>query len=206
MKWMCSSSILHFGTRFRWVVSLTPLSYYPPEKSPPGTHWVGEWVGPGTGLDAVEKRKILHYRESNQSLLARTRSHVNIYACKWSLTGMDCGCYLSPFSSHWSREYLHACTRNAKFPPATATPLVGLFSYRCHSATDTVVLSEMYREVMYDSFSFVLNQRRMRTGKVLYYLLRILHSANDNWIHYCECYIPRMIMGYIIANTTFREG
>jgi hypothetical protein len=26
----------------------------------PGTHWVGVWVGPGAGLDDVEKRKLLN--------------------------------------------------------------------------------------------------------------------------------------------------
>jgi hypothetical protein len=31
----------------------------PPEEEPPGIHWVGDWVGPRTGLDDVEKRKIL---------------------------------------------------------------------------------------------------------------------------------------------------
>jgi hypothetical protein len=25
----------------------------------PGTHWIGGWVGPRGGLDAVEKRKLL---------------------------------------------------------------------------------------------------------------------------------------------------
>jgi hypothetical protein len=25
----------------------------------PGTHWIGGWVGPGTSLDDVEKRKML---------------------------------------------------------------------------------------------------------------------------------------------------
>jgi hypothetical protein len=26
---------------------------------PSGTHWIGGWVNPGSGLDAMEKRKIL---------------------------------------------------------------------------------------------------------------------------------------------------
>jgi hypothetical protein len=30
----------------------------PPGKEPPGTHWIGGWVGPGAVLDAVVKRKI----------------------------------------------------------------------------------------------------------------------------------------------------
>jgi hypothetical protein len=33
--------------------------------SPPRTHWIGGWVGPGAYADAVEKRRILHCRESN---------------------------------------------------------------------------------------------------------------------------------------------
>jgi hypothetical protein len=30
-----------------------------------GTHWIGGWVDPRTGLDDVEKRKFLPYRDSN---------------------------------------------------------------------------------------------------------------------------------------------
>jgi hypothetical protein len=30
----------------------------PPGKRAPGTHWIGGWVGPGAGLDAVARRKI----------------------------------------------------------------------------------------------------------------------------------------------------
>jgi len=38
----------------------------PPGKEPPGTHWIGGWVGPRAVLDAVEKRKIPSpRRESN---------------------------------------------------------------------------------------------------------------------------------------------
>jgi hypothetical protein len=32
---------------------------YTPGKDPPGIHWIGGWVGPRVGLDAVEKRKFL---------------------------------------------------------------------------------------------------------------------------------------------------
>jgi hypothetical protein len=31
----------------------------PPGKEPPGTHWIGGWLCPRTGLDEVEVRKIL---------------------------------------------------------------------------------------------------------------------------------------------------
>jgi hypothetical protein len=30
---------------------------FTPEEWAPGTHWIGGWVGPRTGLDAVAKRK-----------------------------------------------------------------------------------------------------------------------------------------------------
>jgi hypothetical protein len=36
----------------------------------PGTCWIRGWVGPRFGLDAVEKRKILHSQESNPDRLA----------------------------------------------------------------------------------------------------------------------------------------
>jgi hypothetical protein len=42
-----------------------------PEERAPGTHWIGGWVGPRAGLDAVQKRKILHFRESNPSRRSR---------------------------------------------------------------------------------------------------------------------------------------
>jgi hypothetical protein len=31
----------------------------PPGESAPGTHWIGGWVGPRSGMDDVEKRKFL---------------------------------------------------------------------------------------------------------------------------------------------------
>jgi hypothetical protein len=48
---------LDLGTRWRSVVSFTPLPLYPPGERAPGTHWIGSWVDPSVGLDAVEKRK-----------------------------------------------------------------------------------------------------------------------------------------------------
>jgi hypothetical protein len=50
------------------VVSFTPRPLYHRRK-PPGTHWIGAWVGPRVGLDAVAKRKIPSpLRESNPNL------------------------------------------------------------------------------------------------------------------------------------------
>jgi hypothetical protein len=39
------------------------------------TYWIGSWVGPRVGLDAVEKRQILYCRESNPGRPARSSSH-----------------------------------------------------------------------------------------------------------------------------------
>jgi hypothetical protein len=53
----------HFnlGTRWGWVVSVTPRPRFTP-----GTHWIGGWVGPRAGLDAGARRNILcPWRGSN---------------------------------------------------------------------------------------------------------------------------------------------
>jgi hypothetical protein len=45
---------------------LYALAALPPRKRAPGTYWIGGWVGPRAGLDAVSKRKIPSLRrESN---------------------------------------------------------------------------------------------------------------------------------------------
>jgi hypothetical protein len=51
----------HFnlGTRWGWVVSVTPQPRFTPGEKTPGTHWIGGWVGPRTSLDAGARRKIL---------------------------------------------------------------------------------------------------------------------------------------------------
>jgi hypothetical protein len=33
--------------------------HFTPRERPPGTHWIGDWVGPRAGLDDAEKRKFL---------------------------------------------------------------------------------------------------------------------------------------------------
>jgi hypothetical protein len=51
------------------MVSFRPLPLY--------SHWIGGWVGPRTGLDDVEKRKIFHCRESNQGLQPIARRYID---------------------------------------------------------------------------------------------------------------------------------
>jgi hypothetical protein len=65
------------------MVSITPRPLYPPGKAH-FTHWIGGWVGPRTGLDDVEKRKLLTlpglalrplgYPAHSQSLIPTTLS------------------------------------------------------------------------------------------------------------------------------------
>ena len=47
--------ILNIGARGRQVFNFTPRTIYFLEWSP-GTHWTGRWLGPGTGMDVLEKR------------------------------------------------------------------------------------------------------------------------------------------------------
>jgi hypothetical protein len=41
------------------VVSVTPRPRFTPRERIPGTHWVGDWVGPRAGLDTEARDKIL---------------------------------------------------------------------------------------------------------------------------------------------------
>jgi len=50
--------VLNFETRWRRVFSFTSPPLYPRDKSPPGTHWTGYWLGPRAGLHTVAERKI----------------------------------------------------------------------------------------------------------------------------------------------------
>jgi hypothetical protein len=47
------------GTRWGWVVSVTPRSRFTPGERTPGTHWTGGWVGPRAGLDKEDRGKLL---------------------------------------------------------------------------------------------------------------------------------------------------
>jgi hypothetical protein len=43
---------------------------FTPQKEPPRTHCIGDWVGPRTGLEDVGRRKSCPYRDSNSDPLA----------------------------------------------------------------------------------------------------------------------------------------
>jgi hypothetical protein len=50
--------ILDLGTRWGWVVTVTPRPRFAPGKGPPGIHCTGGWVGPRAGLDTEVWGKI----------------------------------------------------------------------------------------------------------------------------------------------------
>jgi hypothetical protein len=50
--------ILDLATSWGWVVNFSPLPLITGQRAP-SIHWKGGWLGPGTGLDDVEKRKTL---------------------------------------------------------------------------------------------------------------------------------------------------
>jgi hypothetical protein len=48
-------SFFNIGTKWGWVVNDKPQPLYPRER--PGTHCIGGWVGPMTGLDGSGKSR-----------------------------------------------------------------------------------------------------------------------------------------------------
>jgi hypothetical protein len=56
-EWRYTSIVLDLGIKWGYVVIYMPRSLYRGETAP-NIHWIGGWVGPRTGLDAVKKRKI----------------------------------------------------------------------------------------------------------------------------------------------------
>jgi hypothetical protein len=51
--------ILDLGTRWGWVVSITPRPPFSPVERTPGTKWTGGWVDPRAGLDTEVRGQIL---------------------------------------------------------------------------------------------------------------------------------------------------
>jgi hypothetical protein len=69
--WRYRTIILDCDTRWKWVVSFTLQLLYT-VRGATFTQSRGDWVGPGAGLGAVEKRNVLQYRESNLGSQARS--------------------------------------------------------------------------------------------------------------------------------------
>jgi hypothetical protein len=67
--------ILNLGTRWGWVVSVTPRPRFTPGERTPGNHWTGGWVGRRAGLDAEARGNILcPCRGSNPDRPARSQT------------------------------------------------------------------------------------------------------------------------------------
>jgi hypothetical protein len=63
------------GTRWGWVVSVTPQPRFTPGERTPGTHWTGGWMGPRAGLDTEARGKfICPCRGSNPGRPARSQT------------------------------------------------------------------------------------------------------------------------------------
>jgi hypothetical protein len=67
--------VLHLGTRWGWMVSVTPRPRFTPGERTSGTHCTGGWMGSRAGLDAEARRKILcPCRGSNPDRPARSQT------------------------------------------------------------------------------------------------------------------------------------
>jgi hypothetical protein len=63
-EWRYSSTFLDLGQLDGGEWSASCPGRFTPGERASGTHWIG-WLGFKVGLDAMEKRQILHCRESN---------------------------------------------------------------------------------------------------------------------------------------------
>jgi hypothetical protein len=80
-----ASRILDLGTGWRWAVIFMPRPLCPQERAA-CTHWIGGWVGPRAGLDAVVKRKIRSpCRDSNSLIIQPIDSDIPL-SCPALLT------------------------------------------------------------------------------------------------------------------------
>jgi hypothetical protein len=64
-----------------WSVS-RPGRFTPGERAP-GTHWIGGWVGPRTGLDDVETRKFLTLPRLELRSLSRPAHSQSLYGLRY---------------------------------------------------------------------------------------------------------------------------
>jgi hypothetical protein len=64
-----------------WSAS-RPGRFIPEERSP-GTYWIGDWVGPRSGLDDVEKRKFLNLPGLELRPLGRPTRRQSLYRLRY---------------------------------------------------------------------------------------------------------------------------
>jgi hypothetical protein len=127
------------------------LCGFAPGVGAPGTHWIGGWVGPRAGVDAVEKRKILHCRETNPDRPVRrcTGWAFPTFSRLWHYNETSCGSDVSAMRPHWSITFkdcilnwelwgIHTIQYKADlihtaFRKSTALPSSGDFRCMCHT-------------------------------------------------------------------------
>jgi hypothetical protein len=66
-EWRYMSTIFDIGTRLMWSASRSGRFIL--KEGTPGTHWIGGWVGPRDGVDALEYRKSLSPTENRTPAL-----------------------------------------------------------------------------------------------------------------------------------------
>jgi hypothetical protein len=64
-----------------WPAS-RPGRFTPGERAP-GTHWIGGWLGPGAGVDDVEKRKLLNLPGLELRPLGRPARSQSLYRLRY---------------------------------------------------------------------------------------------------------------------------
>jgi hypothetical protein len=88
--------ILNLGTRWGWVVSITPQPRFTPGERTAGTYCTGSWVGPRAGPGAETRGKTLCLcRGSNPSRPARSQP---LYRLSCRSSGIPC----NQFYEKWS--------------------------------------------------------------------------------------------------------
>jgi hypothetical protein len=81
--------ILNLGTRWGWVVSVTPRPRFTPGERTPEIHWIGGWVGPRAGLDIEARRKILCLCRGPSVIPLHASPNSNVVLC-WVRTPDHC--------------------------------------------------------------------------------------------------------------------
>jgi hypothetical protein len=82
-KWRYSFIYLQLGTGW-W--SASRLCHFTLGETDPSTHWIGGWVGPRAGLDAVKNREILL---PPQAKISQTYKTSNNYITTFGIKQVD---------------------------------------------------------------------------------------------------------------------